>query len=71
MLNTVNLNKIIKEKKMKSLIIILLITLLSVINYSQSNTQMEKVNSIIKEVKEKFAPDKRVAIFNIETSEVR
>ena len=30
---------------------------------------MEKVNSIIKEVKEKFAPDKRVAIFNIEATE--
>lgn len=31
--------------------------------------KMEKVNSIIKEVKEKFAPDKRVAIFNLEASE--
>jgi hypothetical protein len=69
MLNTVNLNKIIKEKKMKSLIIILLITFLSVTNYSQSNTQMEKVNSIVKELKEKFAPDKRVAIFDIEAIE--
>ena len=54
---------------MKSLIIILLITFLSSINYSQSNTQMEKVNSIIKEVKEKFAPDKRVAIYNLEATE--
>ncbi len=31
--------------------------------------KMEKVNTIIKEVKEKFAPDKRVAIFNIEATE--
>jgi hypothetical protein len=53
---------------MKSLIIFLLITLLSSNNYSQENTSMEKVNSIIKGVKEKFAPDKRVAIFNIEVA---
>ncbi len=31
---------------------------------------MEKVNSILKEMKEKFAPDKRVAVFNIESSEL-
>ena len=31
---------------------------------------MEKVNSILKEIKEKFAPDKRVAVFNIESSEL-
>ena len=54
---------------MKSLFIILFITFLSSIIYSQSNTQMEKVNSLIQEVKEKFAPDKRVAIFNLETTE--
>ena len=36
---------------------------------SQDSTTMKKVNSIIKEVKEKFAPDKRVAIFNLETTE--
>jgi len=50
---------------MKSLFIILFITFLSSINYSQSNTQMEKVNSLIQGVKENFAPDKRVAIFNV------
>ena len=36
---------------------------------SQDSTTMKKVNSIIKEIKEKFVPDKRVAIFNIETTE--
>ena len=30
---------------------------------------MEKVTSIIQEVKEKFAPDKRTAIFNFEAAE--
>jgi len=38
-------------------------------NYAQINTTMEKVNSILKEVKEKFAPDKRVAIFIVETNQ--
>ena len=36
---------------------------------SQDSTTMNKVNSIIKEVREKFAPDKRVAIFNLEATE--
>ena len=64
-----NLNKIIKEKKMKKLLILFLINILLTNNYSQVNAQMEKVNSIIKEVKEKFAPDKRVAIFDLEATE--
>ena len=64
-----NLNKIIKEKKMKKLLIIFLVNILLTNNYSQVNAQMEKVNSIIKEVKEKFAPDKRVAIFDLEATE--
>ena len=64
-----NLNKIIKEKKMKKLLILFLVNILLTNNYSQVNAQMEKVNSIIKGVKEKFAPDKRVAIFNLEATE--
>jgi len=54
---------------MRSLFIFLLITFLSSQTYSQEINIMEKVNTIIKEVKEKFAPDKRVAIFNLETTE--
>lgn len=34
--------------------------------FSQVNPDMEKAKSIIKTVKEKFAPDKRVAVFDIE-----
>ena len=51
------------------LLILFLVNILLINNYSQVNAQMEKVNSIIKEVKEKFAPDKRVAIFNLEATE--
>ena len=54
---------------MKLLFIFLITTFLSVCNYSQETNKMEKVNSIIQTVKEKFAPDKRVAIFNIEAAE--
>ncbi|HMN24998.1 MAG TPA: C40 family peptidase [Ignavibacteriaceae bacterium] len=53
---------------MKNFLILILITVLSINIYSQS--EMEKVNSILKEMKEKFAPDKRVAVFNIESSEL-
>lgn len=51
--------------------IFLTFLLLAVLNsniISQSN--MEKVNSILKEIKENFAPDKRVAVFDIEAVEV-
>ena len=34
-----------------------------------AQSEMEKVNSILKEVKEKFAPDKRTAIFDLEVNE--
>jgi hypothetical protein len=69
MLNTKNLNKTLKEIIMKSLLSIILVNVLLSFNYSQVSTSMEKVNSIISEVKEKFAPDKRVAIFNLEATE--
>ena len=52
---------------MKNFLRLILITVLSINIYSQS--EMEKVNSILKETKEKFALDKRVAVFNIESSE--
>lgn len=54
---------------MNRLFIFMLITFLSFQIYSQKINPMEKVNTIIKEVKEKFAPDKRVAIFNLEATE--
>jgi gamma-D-glutamyl-L-lysine dipeptidyl-peptidase len=55
---------------MKNIISILILLLIISSNIlSQENTTMEKINSIITEVKEKFAPDNRVAIFNLETTE--
>lgn len=42
-----------------------LVLLISNHSFSQTVNQMEKVNTIINQLKEKFAPDKRVAIFNI------
>ena len=50
---------------MKLLFIFFTATLLSVHNYSQETNKMENVNSIIQTVKEKFAPDKRTAVFNL------
>ena len=54
---------------MKLLFIFLLMTFLSIHNYSQENNKMEKINSIIQELKDKFAPDKRTAVFNFEAVE--
>jgi hypothetical protein len=54
---------------MKLLFIFFIATLLSVHNYSQEINKMEKVNSIIQTVKEKFAPDKRTAVFNLVATE--
>ena len=55
---------------MKNIIAILFLSLIVSSNIlSQENTAMGKINSIITEVKEKFAPDKRVAIFNLEVTE--
>ncbi|HEX7356467.1 MAG TPA: SH3 domain-containing protein, partial [Ignavibacteriaceae bacterium] len=52
---------------MRIFLTLLLLTVLSSNLISQSN--MEKVNSIIQTVKEKFAPDRRTAIFNLEPTE--
>jgi cell wall-associated NlpC family hydrolase len=51
---------------MKQLFIFLILTFLSFQIYPQEINRMNKTDSIIKELKEKFAPDNRVAIFNIE-----
>jgi gamma-D-glutamyl-L-lysine dipeptidyl-peptidase len=53
---------------MKSLFILLILTFISVYNYSQEINKMEKINSIIQTVKEKFARDKRTAMFNLEAT---
>jgi hypothetical protein len=54
---------------MKLLFIFFIATLLSVHNYSQEINKMEKVNSVVQTVKEKFVPDKRTAVFNLESIE--
>jgi hypothetical protein len=54
---------------MKIIIFIVTVLIISTYSYSQEVNQMEKVNSFIQTVKEKFAPDKRVAVFNIEATE--
>ncbi|MBK7630409.1 MAG: C40 family peptidase [Ignavibacteriales bacterium] len=54
---------------MKLLLIFFVVIFLSVHNYSQEINKMEKVNSIIQTVKEKYAPDKRTAVFNLEATE--
>ncbi|MBS4034432.1 MAG: C40 family peptidase [Ignavibacterium sp.] len=51
---------------MKFFLTIILISLFASSHFSQSNNQLEDINKIIIAVKEKFAPDKRVALFNIE-----
>ncbi len=52
---------------MKYILFILITFVLSSNNLiSQVNPDMEKTKKIISQVKEKYAPDKRVAIFNIE-----
>jgi uncharacterized protein YgiM (DUF1202 family) len=50
-------------------IFLVLFALLTIFTNSKAQNNMEKVNSIIQTVKEKFAPDKRVALFNIEAVE--
>lgn len=54
---------------MRIIIFFLAVLLISNHSFSQEVNPMEKVNTLINKVKENFAPDKRVAIFNIETEE--
>ncbi len=54
---------------MRRLFIFVLTTFLSFQSYTQEINKMGKVNTIIQQVKEKFAPDKRVAIFKFEATE--
>ena len=51
-----------------SLIIFIFFVFLNNI-FSQVNSDMEKAKTIIRETKERFAPDKRVAVFNIEAEQ--
>ena len=50
-------------------IFLALIILITLYTNTKAQDDMEKVNSIIQTVKENFAPEKRVAIFNIEAIE--
>lgn len=50
-------------------IFLVLFALLTIFTNSKAQNNMEKVNSIIQTVKEKFAPDKRVSLFNTEAAE--
>lgn len=50
---------------MKQIQITLLI-ILATTSFAQENSKMEKLTSIIENIKEEFAPDGRVALFNIE-----
>lgn len=54
---------------MKLVLSIIFLVILSIQTYPQNEKNMEKLNSIISQVKARYAPDKRVAIFNVETSE--
>jgi len=49
---------------MKKILIFIFISIFITNNYAQN--EMEKINSIIQNVKEQFAPDKRTSVFNIE-----
>lgn len=49
---------------MKKFFTVIFILIFITNNYSQ--TEMEKINSILQNVKERFAPDKRTSVFNIE-----
>ena len=44
---------------------ILLMLLLALPIYSQQNSNMEKIQNIINQVEQKYAPDKRTAVFNV------
>ncbi len=51
--------------KYKNIFLLILMSLTVNLIYSQENNNMETIEKIITEVKNKFAPDKRTAIFNI------
>jgi cell wall-associated NlpC family hydrolase len=53
---------------MKKIIFIILVMLMTIQIYSQEKS-MKKIQNTILEMKEKYAPDKRVAIFNIEAKD--
>ncbi len=54
---------------MKLFLSLIFLINLSIQMYPQKESKMEKINSIITQVKNEYAPDKRVAIFNIEPIE--
>lgn len=54
---------------MKSVYLTLLVFFMTANIFSQENGKMDHINSIIESLKNKYAPDKRVALFNIEADE--
>lgn len=54
---------------MKLFLSLIFLTFLITQIYPQNETKMEKINSYILQIKTKYAPDKRVAVFNIEAIE--
>jgi len=53
---------------MKKILIFIFILIFITNNYAQN--EMEKINSIIQNVKEQFTPDKRTSVFNIEAVKI-
>lgn len=54
---------------MKIFLIIIFFVIQLIQIFPQDEKKMEKIESIVSQIKNKYAPDKRVAIFNIEFSE--
>ena len=50
-------------------IFLILFILATLFTNSKAQDEMEKINSIIQQLKEKFAPDKGTAVFNFEAVE--
>lgn len=55
-----------QRNNIKILILLITISLSTLTALAQENGKMDKINNIIESVKNKYAPDKRVALFNIE-----
>ena len=55
---------------MKNITYILIFIFSIIFNISAQNNSIESINDLINELKNRYAPDKRVAIFNLSVSEV-
>jgi len=59
----------LQRYNMKIFSLFILFSLSTITVLSQENGKMDHINSIIESVKNKYAPDKRVALFNIDADE--